>query len=270
MRHWTIRVIAVLLLCVAGAQVRAVEFAAHRALYGLTLAHAGQGSGISSVSGELVVEWRNGCTGWTFEYRSVIDVIFAGRDPLRLASIASTWESSDGGTYRFSVRHQANGEDTERIEGSATGAGKKKGGLVVFSKPEPRRMKLPAGTLFPIAHSIALMEEAGKDKTPTLLSRAVFDGMDAKGLYQVNAAMGRKNEKGSGRLPLRGALKGVPSWPVNLAYFSYADSKPEPDHEIKLRLYANGVADDMVLDFDEFAMNARIGRLELLKDPGCR
>lgn len=270
MRQRLLRALAIVLVCGAAAPVRAVEFAAHRALYELSLAHVGEGSGISAVSGELVVEWRNACSGWTFEYRSVIDVIFAGRAPLRLASVASTWESSDGRNYRFSVRHQANGADTERIEGAATGAGGSGAGQVVFSKPEPRKMKLPAGTLFPIAHSLAIMAVAVKDRTPAFVSRAVFDGMDVKGLYQVNAAIGRKSDKAGNRLPLRGNLKGIPSWPVDLAYFAHADNKPEPDHEIKMRLYANGVADDMVLDFDDFAMNARIGRLELLEEPGCR
>ena len=270
MRQRLLSVLTFVAVCLSGSASHAIEFAAHRALYELTLAQAQEGSGISEVTGELAVEWRNGCSGWTFEYRSIIDVLFSGRDPLRLSSTASTWESSDGRHYRFSVRHRANGENTESIEGVATAAGSEKTGQVVFSKPKRRRMKLPAGTLFPIAHSLAIMEVAAKGKAPAFLSRMVFDGMDATGLYQVNAAIGRGYDKGSDRAPLKNVLKDTRSWPVDLAYFSFSDNKPEPDHEIKMRLYANGVADDMILDFDDFAMKAQIGRLELLKEPGCR
>ena len=269
MRLRVLSVLSLIATCLFGSATHAIEFAAHRALYELTLAQAQEGSGISEVTGELAVEWRNGCSGWTFEYRSIIDVLFTGRDPLRLSSTASTWESSDGRHYRFSVRHQVNGKDTENIEGVATAEGSDKSGQVVFSKPKPRRMKLPAGTLFPIAHSLAIMEEAAKGKAPAFVSRTVFDGMDASGLYQVNAVIGRGNDKGSGRPPLDNVLKNTLSWPVDLAYFSHASTKSEPDHEIKMRMYANGVSDDMVLDFDEFAMRARIGRLELLEEKGC-
>jgi hypothetical protein len=37
-----------------------------------------------------------------------------------------------------------------------------------------------------------------------------------------------------------------------------------------MRLFANGVADDLIMDFGEFIVRARIGQVELLADPDCR
>jgi hypothetical protein len=273
MRIWHNRplfVIFVAAFCLASATARGAEFAAHRALYTMTLVSAHAGSGIAGVAGKMAVEWRNACTGWTFEYRSDIDVAFAEREPLRLSSSATTWESRDGRDYRFSVRHRTNGEDTERIEGTAVGRKKDKPGRVVFSQPKPRKMTLPAGTLFPIAHSATIMEMLAKSRKPAFLSRMVFDGMDMKGLYQVSAAIGDALPESAGVRPADGSMKGLRSWPVDLAYFDAQSKKPEPDHEIQMHLYANGVADDLVMEFDDFTVRARIGRIELLRDPPCR
>ena len=93
----------------AAATAQAADFAAHRALYDMTLKEARSGSGISSVTGKMAVEWKNSCTGWAFQYRSVIDVTFEEGDPVRLTSNATSWESSDGRDYRFDVRHDTNG-----------------------------------------------------------------------------------------------------------------------------------------------------------------
>jgi hypothetical protein len=236
----------------------------------MTLVRAQAGSGIAGVTGEMAVEWRNACNGWTFEYRSVIDVDFSESESLRLTSSATTWESRDGRDYRFSVRHKTNGEDTERVEGIAVARKKGTDGGVDFSQPKKRKMTLPAGTLFPIAHSTAIMEALAKRKKPVLISRMVFDGMDAKGLYQVNAAIGHALPKGGGVLPEDGSMKNMRWWPVDLAYFAVGSNDAEPDHEIKMHLYANGVADDLVMEFDDFTIRARIGRIELLPEPSCR
>ena len=247
----------------------AVEFAAHRALYNLVLEKASTGSGIAGVTGKMAVEWQDSCTGWTFEYHSVIDVEFSESKPIRLTSTATSWESRDGRKYRFNVRHKTDGKEVERIEGVAR-ASAGKPGHVEFSAPETRRMVLPKGTLFPIAHSLFVMRNADQGKVPAFLSQTVFDGMDVTGLYQVNAAIGRHRQSG-GATPARSqALENTKSWHVSLGYFGMKSRKAVPEHEIKMRLYANGVADDMLMDFDEFIIRGRLNKLDLIPNPKCR
>lgn len=254
----------------AASTVHSGEFAPHRALYNLSLVQARSGSGISAATGKMAVEWINSCVGWAFQYHSVIDVTFLEGAPVKLTSNATSWESSDGRDYRFDVRHKTNGTEMEHIEGAARLSGRNGAGHTLFTHPKPLKIELPAGTLFPVAHSLAIMRLAKEGTAPQVLSRTIFDGMDVKGLYQVNAVIGSVKPAPAEMPANIKVMKGVPSWSLNLAYFAVRSNKSAPDHEIKMRLYANGVADDLVMDFKDFVMRARIKRIELLADPQCR
>jgi len=273
MKRFCLRLFHILfygILCVAATTARAGEFTAHRALYNLSLVQARSGSGIAGVTGKMAVEWNNSCTGWAFQYRSVINVDFDEGAPVQLTSNASSWESSDGRDYRFDVRHKTNGSEMEHIEGVARLTGANGAGQILFTHPKPKKIDLPAGTLFPVAHSLAIMRSAKKGRMPQFVSRTVFDGMDEKGLYQVNAVIGPVKPARMDIPDKNDVMKGVPSWSVSLAYFATDSKKSVPDHEIKMRLFANGVADDLVMDFKDFVVRARLSQLEMLSDPSCR
>jgi hypothetical protein len=256
-------------LCIGATAARADELTGHRALYDLSLVRAQSGSGISTVTGKMAVEWNNSCTGWAFQYRSVINVAFQEGAPVQLTSNATSWESSDGRTYRFDVRHTTNGNEQEHIAGVAKINRANGAGQAHFTHPKPSKMDLPPGTHFPVGHSLAIMRAAKKGGMTRFLSKTMFDGMDVKGLYQVNAVIGPvkpTRKKASDKL---GALKGIPSWSVSLAYFAINSNKSAPEHEIKMRLFANGVADDLVMDFADFIVRARLSQLDLLANPSC-
>ena len=51
---------------------------------------------------------------------------------------------------------------------------------------------------------------------------------------------------------------------MTLAYFTPGDQDGIPEYEVRLRLYQNGVASDLVLDYGDFAMRARLSRLDFL------
>ncbi len=55
----------------------ALELMPHRAIYGITLASARSGSGIASVTGELLADWSESCAGWALDHRSRLDVTYA-------------------------------------------------------------------------------------------------------------------------------------------------------------------------------------------------
>jgi hypothetical protein len=268
-----LRFVSILLsgcLLVAAPPSQGGEYAAHRALYNMSLENARSGSGISGVKGKMAVEWTDSCAGWAFQYRSVIDVTFDETPPARLTSTAASWESSDGKSYRFDVRHNTNGKEVERIEGVANLSAKNGAGHTVFTHPKPSKIDLPAGTLFPVAHSLAIMRAAKVGKAPQFVSRNVFDGMDVKGLYQVNAIIGAAKQSKMEFPGNKGIMKEMPSWSVSLAYFALNNGESVPQHEIKMRLFANGVADDLIMDFEEFVVRARLTQVDLLPDPTCR
>lgn len=250
----------------------AIEFSPHRAIYDVTLDQAPSGA-VSEVSGTLSIDWQLGCSGWTFEYRSVIDVTQAESGRVRLSTVATTWESATGSEYRFNVRHSTNGHELEKIEGYAVLRDPGADGTVKFTAPRERTMALPAGTLFPMAHSMAVMKAAVSRKAPVFLPLSVFDGMDVQGLYLVNAVIGKSPQAGAaspgGSPEVSQLQRDQRAWPVSLAYFKTVDRQPAPSHEMRLLIYENGVSDQLVIDFGDFRIRARIEKLEIQPPTDC-
>ena len=250
----------------------ALEFSPHRAIYGVTLDRSSSGA-VSEVSGTLSLDWQLGCSGWTFEYRSVIDVTQAESGRVRLSTVATTWESKDGSEYRFNVRHSTNGHELEKIEGYAVLKAPGSAGTVKFTAPRERTVLLPVGTLFPMAHSMAVMDAALSGKPPIFLPLSVFDGMDVQGLYLVNAVIGRASSgapKDFAAPPEISQLqRDHRMWPVHLAYFKAEDRQAVPSHEMRLVIYDNGVSDQLVIDFGDFKIKAHIEKLEIQPPTSC-
>ncbi len=253
-------------------QLLALDIVAHRALYRVTLERALSG-GISAVSGNISVDWRDGCSGWTFEYRSVIDVSQVESGEVSLATAATTWEAKDGSQYRFNVRNSTNGRELEKIEGYGTAGSAGVSGKVTFTQPRPRELALPAGTLFPMAHSRAVLRAAEGGTAPVFLALPVFDGMDEQSLYLVNAVIGKAGN-GNTKYPaqpvdINRLLRGHRTWPINLAYFKTGGREPVPSHEMNLIMHDNGISDHLVMDFSEYTIRASLTNLEILPPVDC-
>ena len=60
-----------------------------------------------------------------------------------------------------------------------------------------------------------------------------------------------------------------PSWRMRLAFFPADSGNDKPDYELGMRLLDNGVSRDMVLDYGEFAIKARLNEIEALPKPRC-
>ncbi len=252
---------------VAASAGAAFELMPHRAIYGVTLASAKSGSGIATVKGELLADWSESCAGWILDHRSRLDVTYAPGQAVRLSSTVATWESRDGLDYRFNVRNSANGRVTERIEGRATLSAPGRTGRVVYERPAGRTDALPAGTVFPTTHSVRALEAAAK--APTMLSMPVFDGLTLDGTFSISALLGRSMPPAKGLPHALAALEGRLSWPLQMAFFPMTGHAAEPQHEIGMVMYDNGVGEDLKLDFGDFTVHARLLRLEMSERPSC-
>jgi hypothetical protein len=153
------------------------------------------------------------------------------------------------------------------VRGEARLRGPGAGGVATFSEPEGREIDLPKGTMFPSVHSLLLLEAAERGEYP--LGRVVFDGSGDEGIFFVNAAMSEALPADA-KLPIDSPLlRGQKSWRLSLAYFGMDESVAEPEHEQALRLYANGIVDELILDYGDFALRASLETLEELPGAGC-
>ncbi|MNC91316.1 hypothetical protein D3C83_75540 [compost metagenome] len=95
----------------------------------------------------------------------------------------------------------------------------------------------------------------------------MFDGSEIEDPAEVNAVIGRMEPADPAEAKAN-PLLGRPGWRVRLAFFPAEGQAPQPDYEIGLKLLDNGVSTDMIIDYGDFSVRARLRELEVLPG-GC-
>jgi hypothetical protein len=254
-------------LCLGGAEVPALAFeiVPHRAVYDLSFASGKGNSQVVDVTGAMEFEWEDACDGWSVSQRTAMSFSYQTGETVNLGWNLVTWESKDGQRYRFFIRNLENGEVKEEYRGEAHLDGPGQGGVADYTLPEGRKIQLPAGTLFPTAHTVALLKhiEAGE----TFFWATIFDGFDEDGVSDISAIVTKNlgTEAGvAGRLPL---LSAGPSNRIHLAFFKHSNETTEPEHEQQLRLHMNGIVETITLDFGDFNVEGKLKELKELRPP---
>lgn len=248
------------------AAARDVALVPHRAVYEMSLHRSGGPGSVVAVSGRLVMEFTDTCDGYTLNQRIRTEMTNSDGDTVASDFTISSWERRDGQRFRFALKHDLTGEETEEHVGNAEIAPGKQG-KAVLSKPEPTTVNLPVGIVFPSEHLERLIGAARAGRSH--LSTRIFDGSGEDGLFETGAHIGREVADGSAGSDLLKPLKGVRSWPVRIAYFPLREGAETPRYEVQFRMYENGVGGDLVLDYHDFAMKGTMTLLELLPKPKC-
>lgn len=238
-----------------------VELAGHRALYTLTLASS-RGD-VTTAGGTLAFEMADACEGWTTRQRMRINVTNRDGQDIEIGSDYATFESKDGLTLRFSMRQTTEQAVTAETEGDASLPSAGAAGEARYTRPADARKVLPAGTLMPNMHTIAVIEAARAGKK--FLSMPLFDGTTADGAQDTSVAIFNWEAPQPNKFP---ALAALPSGRVRIAFFDREKGSTTPDYELGMRYYANGIAEDMSMDFGDFVMKATLQELTVLPK-GC-
>ena len=248
------------------APAEAAEIAPHRALYTMSLGNARSDSGVVDARGTMDYEWGETCEGWTIEQRYRLKMRYAETSDVDIVSSFVTWESKDGLRYRFNQKQTRNGEVDQEIRGEARLDGPGKSGVAEFTKPEAQTLRLEPGVLFPSAHTILLIDSARAGEN--FVSRLVFDGATDENAVQVSAVIGHKLTADPAA-ETRSPLLERPGWRVRLAFFPVDANAEKPDYELGMRLLDNGVSQDMVIDYGEYSIRAKLDDIEPLSKPNC-
>ena len=259
--------LAVFVLVALPGAAPAVEIAPHRALYSMTLGSAKSNSGVVGARGTMVYEWGETCDGWTVEQRYRLKMQYADAPEVEVSSNYVTWESKDGLRYRFNERKLRDGKLEEEVRGEAKLDGTGKGGTADFTRPEKNAIDLPPGTIFPTAHTLELIDRATAGEQ--FMARQVFDGIGEDNSVEITAVMSQTQPPGAGKEAPDSPLLERPSWRVRLAFFPAGSKSEKPDYELGMRLYDNGVSREMLLDYGDFAIKAKLDEIEALGRPSC-
>lgn len=256
-----------------------VHFAAHRAVYDISLARAASGSGVSGMTGRMVYELTgSACEGFTQNMRFVTRMSNQEGGETVNDLRNSSWEEAAGKRLRFSTTQFANEEAVESSQGDVRRADPAAAANVDLVKPEKSQFALPANTYFPMQHAEALIKAARDGKT--LLAASVYDGSE-KGtkIYLTNAVIGKAGQAG-GRKDLAslqdagkdaGRMAALQSWPMSLSYFESGKDKQDapPAYELSYNFYENGVTAGLAIDYGEFAIKGDLKELTFLPESPC-
>lgn len=247
-------------LLAAAAAPAPVHLASHHAAYQLTLERA-RGD-VTAAHGEMTYSVRDVCGAWATHQRLDMKVANSDGKDVHMVSDYATWEAQGGHEMRYLLRQTTNGQVTDQISGIAHRTAK--GGVADFTLPQPATMALPPGTLFPTLHTRAVIAaaEAGK----RFMSLPLFDGTTAAGTQHTFVTITSWHP--TTPHTRWAALKNLPSGRVHIAFFNRTGTGMLPDYQVGMRYWANGVSDDVSMDFGNFVMRATMEKFALLH-PHC-
>lgn len=251
-----------------GSALRSI-IAPHRAVYDISLARTEQGSGVSSAKGRMVFEVTgSACEGYKMRQRMVVNI---GDEEGNLGLLdfqIKTFESGSGDVYSFDSRTTMNDEVVETVEGEARRSGS--GIEVNLVQPAKKTVQLGSGVLFPSQHLQAILDAALSNRK--FLSVDIYEGAGTgEGSDAAAAAIGSALPI-SASVPLRDGKR----WPVSVGYYEPEKKKKEdslgeemPTYQMSFTLYENGVTNDLVMDYGDYALAGSLKQIEALTAPDC-
>lgn len=239
----------------------------HKALYDVRLSAKKSDSNISNISGTMFYEWQPSCDAWVSTHRFDMTYEYPEVPPVRITSDFSTYESFDGGTFNFTMQRKRGGILYEEIRGGAkVGEGKDYPVDAVYSIPKDLSFHLPEGTLFPMAHTLSVLEKIKQGKR--FYNATIFDGSDEQGPVDVNSFIG----KAAAYSPpeeyaqyIDKDLIAAQGWNMRLAFFPLNNFEEIADYEMSLVVHENGVITDMEVNYKDFSVTQTLRALEPLE-----
>lgn len=234
------------------------RLAPQHATYALTLEQS-RGSSVVASSGEMTYDVTDACNAWATRQR--LAMVLTNRDgqDVRMVSDYATWESKDGTRMRFHMRQTTDGAVTQQVDGEASLQSVGGPGEVHYTAPKNETMALPAGTLFPMMHTAAIITAAEEGRK--FFAVPLFDGTGPDGAQNTFVIIPSWTDKPQPtRFP---TLAHQPSGRVRIGFFTRTRQTQVPDYEVGMRYWQDGVADDLDMDFGDFVMKGRLEKLTI-------
>lgn len=239
----------------------AVPLAAHRALYTLTMRSA-RGD-ITMARGTMAFEIIDACDGWASRQQLAMTITNREGQDIEMLSDYSTFESKDGLRLQFHMRQTTDTSVTSEVSGDAKLERSGGPGEVHYTLPADTTKPLPSGTLFPMMHTATILDAARSGKK--FVAVPLFDGTGPDGAQDSSIAIIGWDPPAANKWP---ELAKLPSGRVHVAFFDRNATKQEPDYEVGMRYWENGIADGLEMDFGDFVMAGKLAELSVPKG-GC-
>ncbi|MDX2141935.1 MAG: DUF1849 family protein [Rhodospirillaceae bacterium] len=264
-------------MAMAGGPAWAASLPSYDASYSVQLARASLSTGPRAADGLLDYRFSETCDGWQTRTRVVMELAFRDGTTIANERDFESFESKDGRSYTFAVRTVKGGTPVEAFKGAAKMFARG-GGSVVYELPsvepagKPRKVTvtLPKGTLLPVRHALALLDQAGKGEK--VFRSIIFNGASSVGPRAASTVIGPQlamaGDPGD-MAAIDAGLLSAPSWNLNLAFYNLFERRDTPNFEVFQRFYATGISPAFEQEFDDFTIRAALDRLQRLDRPVC-
>lgn len=263
MRRLAVVAFSAALICGFAGPVAAADLAAHKAGYELSL-ESSRGGEVLAGTGTMSFEMIDACDGWAVRQRLTMRITNRDGQDVNMVSDYTTYESKDGLAMQFRTRQTSDGAVTSEVAGEAKLEREGGPGEAHYTVPEDTTKLLPAGTMFPSTHTIAIIDNAKAGRK--FLSIPLFDGTTPGGTQDSTISVANWSTA-----PVEtsfASLAAMASGRVRIAFFDHESSSQVPEYEVAMRYWENGVADALSMDFGDFVMHGKMTDLTMTK-PGC-
>lgn len=256
-------ILTMTLACVAPTDASAASIAAHAIDYDLALAQLEHGDTVDA-TGHMSFRIDDQCDSWTTQQRLQMQTVTRGGDVQNTVTDYATLETKDGRHMAFETVQKLDDQVQSRVEGEAD---RRADGRVAvrYKLPAARTILLPAGTLFPLAHTMAIVDAARLHKES--IAPRLFDGTspdDAFDTYVTLEGWSARNADAPAR-----SLQAMGAAQTHVAFFATGPAVMTPDFEMAARYFENGVSDRLWMNFGDFAMRGTVAKFILLPVPRC-
>jgi hypothetical protein len=207
----------------------------------------------------MAYEMVDACDGWAVRQRLRLNVTNRDSQDIEMGSDYATFETKNGQSMRFTMRQTTEQAVSLETDGEASLTRPGGDGEARYTKPREAVKKLPTGTLFPNAHTEAILAAARAGKK--IITVPLLDGTVASGAQDTSVAIFSWDAPQAHRYPELAALA---STRVRIAFFDRESGAATPDYEISMRYWENGVADEMMMDFGDFVVRGTLAELVVL------
>jgi uncharacterized protein (DUF2141 family) len=237
---------------------RANALTGQDAYYDLTLAKV-RTHDVTGATGQMRFSVADGCTGWGTTQHMTLLIRNADGSLTKTVTDYITWETKDGNLLTFTLRERDNdGKTVIDDAGTAIHTASDDSGTITYSTPANRLMTMPPGTLFPMAHTQAILNAGISGQK--FISVPLFDGTTDDGAQHTFVALLGRNPPAANPFP---DLAKLSSTDVDIAFYERKNTDENPDFRSQMRYYDDGVTTDMLLDFGDFVMRGTLDHLTI-------
>jgi hypothetical protein len=259
------------------AAAASAPFLSHQALYELSLLKSRGSATINSVRGRILYNFSgSACEGYSSDFRQVSE-LDSGEGKDTLSDLRSTsWEDGAGKSYRFKIDTRMNDTEPGVVDGIAERTGDHV--TVKLKQPVAKTFTLDGSTVFPTEQIRRIIAAAREGKS--ILELMVYDGSDTgEKVYNTLTVIGQPipgDRAVSAPDPSTDseAMKALTRWPVTVSYYDH-DAKANsgeqsPVYAMSFELYENGVSRSLVLDYNDFVIAGKVGKLDVKDAKPCK